>query len=60
MNKEKLIQLREAIADRMDVYALVEVLNLDTQDILDMVDNETLLDHTEELEDFIPSFFQGE
>ena len=60
MNKQKLIQLREAISDRMDVYALVEVLDLDTQDILDMIDNETLIDHLEDLEDHIPSFFEGE
>lgn len=60
MNKDKINQLRDAIADNLTGEELIEVLGLDVHDVLDLIDNETLVDHLDELEEMIPSLHQDD
>lgn len=55
MNKDKIKQLREIVEESLSPEALLEITQMDTGELLDMIDNDTLLAYLPELKEYIPS-----
>lgn len=56
MNKAKMQFLRDAIADKIPPEELVGILDMSSEDILEYVSNEDLLDFYEDITDAMPDF----
>ena len=57
MNKVNYKALREAMADNLTVEQMIELFGLEVDDLLSLVDNEDLQDNLEDIEDYLPRFF---
>lgn len=57
VNKLQLKNIREAMIEGMSPEQIIEVFGLDTEQLMDCINNEDILDQLEALEDYIPRAF---